>query len=78
MPEITAEEARNVLWYFGHPQGWEPGAFTSALLSAIAKADLGNRALVGLGFPGLVSGMNTAQHQPGGMDRLLAIAEGRP
>lgn len=76
MPEITPEEARNVLHYFGHPQGWEAGSFTKALLAAIAKADLGNRALVSLGFPGLVSAMNLAQHQTSGIDKLLKIAEG--
>lgn len=77
MNEITEEEARNVLHYFGHPQGWEPGSFTSALLLAIGKADLGNRALLGLGFPGLVAAMGLAQHAVGGIDRLLAIAEGK-
>lgn len=51
MPEISPEEARNVLHYFGHPQGWEPGSFTKKLLSAISNADMSNRARVALGFP---------------------------
>lgn len=75
MPEISPEEARNVLHYFGHPQGWEPGSFTQEMLQAIAKADLSNRSLLSLGFPGLVAAMNLAQHQLGGINQLVKIAE---
>lgn len=75
MPEIQPEEARNVLHYFGHPQGWEAGSFTKKLLSAMANADMGNRHRLALGFPGLVGAMNLAQHELGGIDELLKIAE---
>lgn len=76
MPEIQPEEARNVLHYFGHPQGWEPGSFTRRLLTTIAHADHVNQARLALGFPELVAAMQIAQYEVGGIDRLLKLAEG--
>lgn len=70
------EAARNVLWFFGdYGLGWEPGGFTSKLLSAISAADMTNRARLAMVFPYLVAMFNQAQHTEDGLDELRALVK---
>lgn len=65
------EATRHVLWHFGdYNNGWEPGSFTKALLSAWGRADLHNQARLSEGFPEYGNAMWKAQNEPGGMDEL--------
>lgn len=45
------EAARNLLYHYGQPGGWEPGSFTTALIRAMEAADQGNRAKLLNAFP---------------------------
>lgn len=75
---IGVEDARHVLWYHGDKaNGWQPGMFTSKLLSAAGHADAYNLEALAEGFPGLIAAVRVAQYEAGGMERLVAIAEGR-
>lgn len=54
MPALThaeLEASRNLLFHYGHPDGWEPGSFTTALIRAIEAADEWNRAKLLNAFP---------------------------
>ncbi|WP_427870579.1 hypothetical protein [Leucobacter luti] len=77
MSRIQPEEARHVLWSIGDPRGYRPGSFTETLLSAIAKADVGNRQRLFQAFPGLVQAATLAR-TAGGREELARIAEARP
>lgn len=71
---VTPKIALAVLWYFGQPQGLEPGHFTQALLEAIGRADLDNRERLRLGFPGHVEAYVAGAEQTDGVAALIAIA----
>lgn len=45
------EAARNLLFHYGHPGGWEPGSFTTALIRALEAADQWNRSKLLNAFP---------------------------
>lgn len=47
------QAARDVLGFEGHPEGWTPGGFTSALLGAFLKADSQNTAKLASVYPDL-------------------------
>lgn len=51
MTEEQKELGRMVLGYFGADGGYEPGGFTSTLLTAYSKADPQNRYRIRMGFP---------------------------
>lgn len=54
MPNLTyaeAEAARNLLYHYGQPGGWEPGSFTTALIRAMEAADQNNRERLLTAFP---------------------------
>lgn len=70
------EAARNVLWFFGdYGLGWEPGGFTSKLMSAISAADMTNRARLAIVFPHLVTMFNQVQHTEAGLDELRDLVK---
>lgn len=71
---ISAEDARHVLWHFGHPDGWRPGTFTERLITAAACADLYNLGRLATGFPGIAAAVNIMQTRRGGVDELRRIA----
>lgn len=68
----TADDAANVLWYFGMG-GYPGGSFTKSLLEAWARADCSNKARLALVFPGLAYAIELA-NLPGGVERLKEIA----
>ncbi|KKI16402.1 MULTISPECIES: hypothetical protein [unclassified Leucobacter] len=72
--EITVDDAAHALWSVGDGRGRQPGSFTSALLTAIGHADLGNRARLFEAFPGLLQAVMLAQSVNGREElaRLLA------
>lgn len=54
MIELTEQEvevSRNLLWYVGHPAGWEPGSFSMALIEAFMKSDWSNKNKLYASFP---------------------------
>lgn len=71
---ISPEEARHVLYHFGHPAGVKPGSFTEALVSAAAKADAENFARLAIAFPSLMGAVQAATQVLGGTDMLAEIA----
>ena len=77
---ISAEVAHHVLWHYGSDDrakvGYQPGAFTTKLMSAIAAADTVNRARLYLGFPGYVAAHSLIEHSPDGVEILSRIARG--
>lgn len=74
--QITADDAREVLWFFGHRDvGYEPGSFKSSLISTISKADSYNRFLLMQGFPSTVRAVVIAQDYSWGVDELKKKAE---
>lgn len=42
---------REVLYFYGAPDGWQPGSFTEALIRAFALADAMNFAKLKSAFP---------------------------
>lgn len=46
-------ESRHILGHYGYAEGWQPGGFTTSLLSTWEKADSGNRARLHLAFPAM-------------------------
>jgi hypothetical protein len=75
---ITRDIAHQVLYHYGRADenvGYPPGGFVSRLLSAIAKADGGNRARLALGFPDYVEACDLIESD-GGYAALTAIALG--
>ncbi len=71
---VTPQIALAVLWYFGQPQGREPGHFAKALLEAISVADESNREKLRQGFPGYVEAYLAGAQETYGVSRLVAIA----
>lgn len=45
------EAARNLLYHYGQPGGWEPGSFTTALIRAMEAADSHNLDRLCQAFP---------------------------
>jgi repressor LexA len=72
-PRITAEVAAHVLHEFGH-RGKAPGPFTAALIEAIARADIINRATLAESYPGYVAAVNLIEGAADGPAQLAAIA----
>lgn len=46
-------EARHLLGYYRQPGGWQVGGFTTNLIAAWEKADMGNRFKLAASFPEL-------------------------
>ena len=74
--EVTQEDAQHVLYHFSHPQGAQPGSFTTSLIDAAVHADQGNLARLSLGFPSLVGAVQAATQIIGGIDFLVQVARG--
>lgn len=72
---VTEAIAAHVLFHFG-AGGYEAGSFTMRLIELIARADPGNRALLGLGFPGYVAAVGLADRTTDGIAVLQKIAAG--
>jgi hypothetical protein len=77
---ITPEIAHQVLWHYGCADheariGYPPGDFIAKLLSAITRADPGNRARLALGFPGYVEACRLIESTGTGVARLRKIAD---
>lgn len=73
---LRVRDARHVLWFFGDVVlGEEPGSFTTALLTAISRADVGNRARLAEAFPRLVEMFSKAQHTDGGFEELRDLVK---
>ena len=45
------QAARDLLGYYGHSEGWTPGGFTKALITALERADALNRNKLLAAFP---------------------------
>jgi len=73
--QIAPEVAAHVLFHFGRG-GWPASGFKSRLVELIATADVVNRGLLALGFPGYVAAFNLAQTTDDGTATLLAIVDG--
>ncbi|MBP2704472.1 hypothetical protein JOL79_11665 [Microbispora sp. RL4-1S] len=71
---ITPEIAAHVLFHLGVDGGYPASGFKSALMGAIAQADIVNRELLALGFPGYVVAFNLAQMTEYGTRKLQEIA----
>lgn len=73
--QIAPEIAAHVLFHFG-TGGWPASGFKSKLVELIATADVVNRGLLALGFPGYVAAFNLAQMSDSGTATLQAIVAG--
>lgn len=73
---ITPEVAAHVLWHY-RQIGYPPGAFASALIKTIARADIGNRRLLARGFPAYVRAVEIAAETTSGIDTLRRVLETR-
>jgi len=61
---LTAEEkeaARHLLYHHGHPDGWKPGGFSSALITCLERADPSNLARLLHAFPAYGNPLNLLQ-----------------
>ena len=57
-------------------QGPEPGSFSKALVLAVQRADIMNRARLATQYPGLVAAYEMAVGSATGLDTLVVIAKG--
>jgi hypothetical protein len=73
-PTISPDAARHVLWHYGHEGGIQPGSFTQNLMTAIATADLGNKAKLAIPFPDYVAAALAIEYDPEGVAYLQRIA----
>lgn len=64
------EAIRHAFHYYGYEGGYEPGSFTTKLMSAIAHADTPNRAKLWRAFPDLVGVMVMIMEQPNAEEHL--------
>lgn len=65
------EFARNLLYYYGHAEGWVPGNFTTQLIRLIEAADTGNRLRVLSAFAYAMPAVQIMTHE--GSDALQRI-----
>jgi len=72
-PKITADTAAHVLHEYGH-RGKAPGAFTAALIEAIARADVLNRAALADAYGGYVAAVTLIETADDGVEQLSEIA----
>ncbi|MFB4306920.1 hypothetical protein [Actinomadura sp. GTD37] len=72
-PVITAATAGHVLHEYGH-RGTEPGPFRRALIEAIARADILDRAQLADAYPGYVAAVSLIEGAEDGVEQLAAIA----
>lgn len=64
------EATRAVLFFFGHPKGWESGGFLMSLIEVYSRADLTNKAKLRLGFPEVGEAFDLVNNNHGGLDML--------
>lgn len=76
LADVDQTTAAHVAWFYRASLGYRPGSFIEKLITAIAGADLTNRALLSLSFPGYVAAVTAASDYPGGLDELALIARG--
>ena len=70
------EFARNLLYYYGKPYGWEPGNFTTQLIRLIEAADTGNRLRVLSAFAYAMPAVQIMQHDgPDVLQRIISEHE---
>lgn len=74
---IDQNTAAHVAWFYRPSLGYRPGSFVEKLISAIANADLANRAQMSLAYPEYVAAVTMAADYPGGLDELALIARTR-
>lgn len=72
----TRVVARHVLWHYGSGGGVRPGSFVTALLAAIAAADVINRVRLAQAFPVYVAACHVAERTEGGVAELQRMAAG--
>lgn len=70
LTEEQEDAVRSVLFYFGHPSGWESGGFTTLIMQAYQKADPSNRARLRMAFPVLAEAMDTVINNMTGIKEL--------
>lgn len=61
---LTPEEkeaARHLLYHHGHPDGWKPGGFSSALITCMERADPSNLVRLLQAFPAYRNPLNILQ-----------------
>ena len=68
------EAARHLLYHHGHPDGWKPGSFSSALITCFERADPANRERLLHSFPAYRSPLNVLQWF--GRDALADMLKG--
>jgi hypothetical protein len=73
-PEIRPEVAAHVLFHFGCDGGAPTSGFKTALMQAIAQADLPNRERLAMGWPDYVAAFNLAQTTSHGTAVLQKLA----
>lgn len=49
--ELEIDACRHLLGYYGHPEGYRPGGFTTTLIMAFERADDRNTMKLKVGFP---------------------------
>lgn len=76
-PTIPPDVAAHVLWHYGRDGGYQPGSFTTQLLSTIGAADPSNLDRLAAGFPDYVAAVTAIQYDPQGIERLQDLAAGR-
>lgn len=76
-PSIPADVAAHVLWHYGRDGGYQPGSFTTSLLTTMAMADPANLGRLAVGFPAYVAAVTAIQYDPNGVEYLTDIAAGR-
>lgn len=72
MTYVTKEVAAHVLHHF-RGEGYAPGSFTTALITAFAKADPHNRARLDMAFPEYGEAMTMALNDRNGIAELRKI-----
>lgn len=74
-PTIPAETANHVLWHYGHG-GYQAGTFTQHLISALATADMDNKAKLANAYPDYAAAVIAIEYDPDGVTNLQRIARG--
>ncbi|MFJ6579311.1 hypothetical protein ACIQMY_25530 [Streptomyces sp. NPDC091368] len=76
MADIPPTTARYVLHAFGASGGWQPGNYTEALISLIARADRDHAAKLATIYPAETAAVRLAKYDENGIAQLQAIATG--